>query len=71
MKKFNELTGFKCNPYVKEDHVFIAGLGCFYETAELARLNNKKTGNEVGLYIETANHDGVSVYRELQENIFD
>lgn len=71
MKAFNELTGFNKNKFVKVSHVFIEGEGSFYETIELAKTNHRKTGNEVGLYIETLIHEGREVYRESNTNIWD
>lgn len=71
MKKFNELTGYNSNKFVKENHVFVQGEGTFYETEELARKNNRKTGNEVGLYIDKYLHEGFEVYRELHSNVWD
>jgi len=71
MKTFKDLTGYNTNKFVKENHVFIEGQGTFFETIELAELANKKTGNEVGLYIETYIHEGIEVYKELQSNIWD
>lgn len=70
MKAFNELTGYNSNKFVKENHVFIKGEGTFYETEDLARKNNHKTGNEVGLYIKKYTHERVEVYRELNSNIW-
>ena len=72
MKNFNELTGFNGNSRVKfeNDHVFVMGEGCFFETEELARKNNKKTGNEVGLYINTYIHEGREIYQELNSNVW-
>ena len=71
MKAFNELTGYNENKFVKTNHVFIKGEGCFYETIEAARQAHHKTGNEVGLYIETLIHEGREVYRELNTNVWD
>lgn len=71
MKKFSDLTGYNSNRFCKYDHVFIEGRGCFCETPELARKNNRKTGNEVGLFIEELLHEGVAVYREMHTNVWD
>ena len=71
MKKFEQLTGYNTNPFVKENHVYVEGCGTFYATVDDARKNNKKTGNEVGLHIDKITHDGVELYRELQTNIWD
>ena len=70
MKKFNELTGYNDNKFVKVNHVFIDGEGSFYETKEIARENNYKTGNEVGLHIISIIFEGIEVYREAQTNVF-
>ena len=67
---FKNLTGYNSNSFVKENHVFIQGIGTFYETIELAKKFNHKTGNEVRLYIETYTHEGIEVYRELNENVW-
>lgn len=71
MKAFNELTGYNKNKFVKVSHVFIEGKGSFYETIELAKQNNIKTGNEIDLYIKALMHEGFEVYRELNTNIWD
>ena len=70
MKGFKELTGYNANRFVKEEHVFIKGEGTWYETIEKAEANNRKTGNEVGLYIAEYVHEGVTVYREFQTNVW-
>lgn len=71
MKTFEQLTGYNENIFVKNDHVFIENVGTFYKTKQIAKERNLKTGNEVGLYIESYIHEGVIVYRELQQNLFD
>lgn len=70
-KAFKDLGGYNANPRVNYEHVFIPGEGCFSETPELARANNRKTGNEVGLYIVTRNHEGRDIFLERQSNLFD
>ena len=71
MKNFKELTGYNSNKFVKTEHVYIKGLGTFYQTEEKARANSHKTGNEVGAYIEKHTHEGVTVYRESFTNVWD
>jgi len=71
MTIFETLTGHNTNKFVKENHVFIQGEGTFYETKELARKYNIKTGNEVGLFIDEIIHEGMKIYRELSTNVFD
>ena len=65
------LTGYNSNKFVKENHVFVKGEGTFYLTEKEARDNNKKTGNEVGLFLDTLSHEGVTLYRELNTNVWD
>ncbi len=69
--KMRNLTGYNTNKFVKAEHVFIESKGTFYFTEEIARKENSKTGNEVGLYVEEIHHEGITLYRELNKNIFD
>ena len=65
------LTGYNTNKFVKEEHVFIEGKGTFYFSEEIARKNNYKTGNEVGLFIEEIQHEGTTLYRQLNKNVWE
>jgi len=70
MKAFNELTGYNKNKFVKENHVFIEGEGCFYETKELAI----KYGHDKNIFIVHLGsyiHEGVEVFRTGATNIWD
>jgi len=69
--KNSKLTGYNTNQFVKAEHVFIEGQGTFYFTEEIARNENTKTGNEIGLYIEEILHEGTTLYKELNKNVWD
>ncbi|MCE5220116.1 MAG: hypothetical protein LLF98_02315 [Clostridium sp.] len=73
MKTFKQLTGYMGNQFVKEDHVFISGEGCFYETKEKAReiYNNKpNSANGANFEFTVAIVDGVEVYNYHETNIY-
>lgn len=71
MKSFKELTGYNKNKFVKEDHVFIPNVGCFYETKELAIKYGHDTNIFVGVSIGTYNHEGRDIYRTGATNVWD
>lgn len=73
MKKFNELTGYNKNKFVKEEHVFIPGIGTCHETKEKAIAAGKamnKTGNMIGLHIIEHEIEDLIVYEFCFENVW-
>jgi hypothetical protein len=59
------------NKFVTDNHVFIKGEGCWFESKELAKKNFSKTGNEVGLFLVTKEIKGVTFFKELCRNVWD
>jgi hypothetical protein len=71
MKAFNELEGYNKNKFVKENHVFIEGEGCFYETKELALKYGHDNTIFVGVCVGSYIHQGVEVFRTGATNVWD
>ena len=71
MKHFKELTGYNKNKFVKEDHVFIPNVGCFYETRELAIRHGHDPMIFVGVSIGSYIHEGVEIFRTGATNVWD
>jgi len=71
MKAFKELSGYNANRFVKEDHVFVPNVGCFYETKELAIKNGHNSNIFVGVHVSTYIHEGVEVFRTGAINVWD
>jgi len=71
MITFKNLKGYNSNKFVKENHVFIKGKGTFYETKKLASKYNIKTGNEVGLFLETLEVEGREIFKESNSNVWE
>jgi hypothetical protein len=59
------------NKFVKDDHVFIPGEGCWFKTKKLAKKNFSKNGNVVGLFYETKEILGKTMYMMLCSNVWD
>jgi hypothetical protein len=71
MTAFKKLTGYNKNKFVKEEHVFIEGVGCFYETEELAKKHGHSKMIFTGVHVASYIHEGVQVFRTGATNVWD
>lgn len=55
----------------KLDYKFVDGKGCFFFSKEDADKGHYKTGNEVGLYFNELEIDGVKMYQQGERNCWD
>ena len=67
--KMKNLTGYNANKFVKAEHVFIEGKGTFYFEIDTAN-NEFDFNNEVGIHLETIQHEGTTLYRIASTNLF-
>lgn len=70
MTKFENLDGYNTNKFVTENHVFIKGIGTFYKTKDIAKIEFN-SNNCVGVCLETKNYKGLNVFRYLATNVWD
>jgi len=71
METLKNITGYNANKFVKDEHVFIEGEGCWFASKEIADKNHRKTGNEVHIYYNTKTIEGVELFQQRCGNVWD
>lgn len=69
-KRGGNLAILNGNKFVKTEHVFVVGDGCYFATEQEA-INQGTSSNGVGLWTKTLEFDGKTWFQAGNTNCFD